>query len=117
MYEFQGQEKGFNEMFGLKFKVRKAFKGFLGFVAVLLGLLVLAIALPALYRLATRRENTKIIGLVPFYESDIRELSGVLTRLSLFKGKSALFSPFWLKGLPHICFSTLRSEGVAARVG
>jgi len=65
MYEFQGLERGFHKMFGLTFKVRKAFKGILGILAALLGLVALAVGLPALYRLVGKLENTKIIGLTP----------------------------------------------------
>ncbi len=65
MYEFQGLDESFNKMFGLTFKVRKAFKGLLGILAALLGLVALAVGLPALYRLAGKLEDTEIRGLTP----------------------------------------------------
>ncbi len=54
MHEFQGLESGFNKLFGLTFKVRKAFKTALAVFAALLGLIVLAVGLPALYKLVTQ---------------------------------------------------------------
>ncbi len=65
MHEFQDLESGFNKLFGLTFKVRNCFKTALGVLAALLGLIALAVGLPALYKWVTKLENTKIRGLTP----------------------------------------------------
>lgn len=67
MHEFEQVDKNFNRLFGLTFKVRSCFKGALAILAALLGLIVLAVGLPALYKLVTKfdEQDTKIKGLTP----------------------------------------------------
>jgi hypothetical protein len=46
-------------LFGLTFKVRKAFKSTLGVIALLLSLIALAVGLPAIYKLVVRLDEKK----------------------------------------------------------
>ncbi len=65
MYAFQELDRGFNQLFGMTFTVRKYFKTALGILAALLSLIVLAVGLPTLYKWVTKIENTEIRGLTP----------------------------------------------------
>jgi len=67
MHEFEQVDKNFNKLFGLTFMVRSCFKGALAILSALLGLIVLAVGLPALYRFITKldEKNTHIKGLTP----------------------------------------------------
>jgi hypothetical protein len=60
MHEFQEVEGDFNRLFGLTFKVRNAFKTTLGILAALLGLIVLAVGLPAIYKLVTKLDEKNL---------------------------------------------------------
>lgn len=54
MHAFQQVDEQFNALFGMTFEVRSFLKSSLGILALLLGLLGLAVGLPAVYRLAGR---------------------------------------------------------------
>lgn len=60
MHELQGVNSSFNKMFGLTFRIRSCFKKALGLMAILLGLIALAVGLPAIYRLVTRLDEKEL---------------------------------------------------------
>jgi len=60
MHEFQDVESNFNKLFGLTFKVRKAFKSTLGVITLLLSLIALAVGLPAIYKLVSRLDEKEL---------------------------------------------------------
>jgi len=60
MHEFQGVDGSFNKMFGFTFKMRSCFKKAMGVLAILLGLIGMAVGLPAIYKLVTKLEEKEL---------------------------------------------------------
>jgi hypothetical protein len=104
MHEFQGLESGFNQLFGLTFKVRKCFKSTLGVITLLLSLIALAFGLPAIHRLAGKLDE-KELPLQPV----LIALIGTMTVLAI---TGFLFG--WPLGYPLNGFPLLSHVGFGA---